>query len=86
MTRIFKTIPLACTLALLTSAAIIPASARPAVSIDFGNIAVGYRDGYQDNHHQWHRWNHRSDSVAYRSHYQQNYRDMNFRDDHNHGR
>ncbi len=83
MNKIIKTIPLACTVALLASAAVLPAVARPAVAIDFGNVAVGYRDGYQDNHHQWHHWNHRADAMAYRSHYQQNYRDMNFRDDHN---
>jgi hypothetical protein len=78
--KIIKTIPLACAVALLASLA--PALARPAVAIDFGNVAVGYRDGYRDNHQQWHRWHHRSDAMAYRSHYQQNYRDMNYRDDH----
>lgn len=83
MKQIIKAIPLACTVALLTSAAAIPAAARAAVNIDFGNVAVGYRDGYQDNRHQWHHWNRRSDAVAYRSRYQQSYRDMNFRDDHN---
>ena len=86
MTRISRIIPLACTLALLTSAAIVPAAARPTVHFDFGNIAVGYRDGYQDNHHHWHHWNRRSDAMGYRSHYQQNYRDMNYRDDHNRAR
>ena len=83
MNKIFRTIPLACAVALLASAAITPALARPVVAVDFGNVAVGYRDGYRDNHQQWHRWHHRSDAMAYRSHYQQNYRDMNYRDDHN---
>ena len=86
MKSIFKTLPLACTFALLASTAVVPAVARPVVQFDFGNVAVGYRDGYQDNRHQWHHWNRRSDAVSYRSHYQQNYRDMNYRDDHNHGR
>jgi hypothetical protein len=82
--KLIKTLPLACTVALLTSVAVVPAVARPGVSIDFGNVAVGYRDGYRDNHRHWHRWNRGSDAANYRSHYQQNYRDMNYRDDHNH--
>ena len=86
MNKILKTIPLTCTVVLLVSAALVPAAARPIVQVDFGNVAVGYRDGYQDNRHHWHHWNRRADAVAYRSHYQQNYRDMNFRDDRNRGR
>ena len=82
MKKLLKTLPLACTLALMTPAIVVPAVARPAVQIDFGNIGVGYRDGYQDRRHYWHHWNHRSDAVAYRSRYQQNYRDMNYRDRH----
>ena len=75
-----KTFKRVCALALLTATVAVPAVA--AVHIDFGNVAVGYRDGYQDNHHQYHHWR-RSDAVTYRSHNQQNYRDMNYRDDHN---
>jgi hypothetical protein len=67
----------------LLAAIAVPAAAQAAVVVDFGNVAVGYRDGYQDNHHQYHRWSHKSDGAAYRSHNQQNYRDMNYRDDHN---
>jgi hypothetical protein len=72
-------------LVLLTAIAI-PVAAQAGIQVDFGNVAVGYRDGYQDNHHRYHRWSHRSDAVAYRSHNQQNYRDMNYRDDHNRAR
>jgi len=39
-----------------------------AVSILFGNIAFGYRDGYWDNGHQWHRWSQDRDYQDYRSH------------------
>ena len=85
MTTTIKSIPFVCAMALLTAAAAVPATARAAVHVDFGNVAVGYRDGYQDNHHQWHRWR-QSDAAAYRGHYQKNYRDMNFRDDRNRAR
>ena len=67
----------------LLAAIAVPVAAQAGIQVDFGNVAVGYRDGYQDNHHQYHRWNRKSDAVAYRSHNQQNYRDMNYRDDHN---
>jgi hypothetical protein len=69
----------------LLAAIAVPAVAQAAVVVDFGNVAVGYRDGYQDNHHRYHRWSHKSDGAAYRSQNQQNYRDMNYRDDHNRG-
>ena len=43
------------------------------ISVDTGGIAFGYRDGYWDNSHQWHKWRHRNDYRAYRdsngSHY-----------------
>lgn len=86
MKKNFKNVRRICTFTLLTVAIAVPAVAQAAVHVNFGNVSVGYRDGYQDNHHQWHRWSHRSDAVAYRSHNKQNYRDMNFRDDHNRAR
>ena len=52
----------------------IPASARSAVTVDFGNVGIGYRDGYYDRGHQYHRWA-RHDADAYRVQYRQNYRD-----------
>jgi hypothetical protein len=79
MDNAFKTLPLACAVAP-------PTAAKPAVRFDFDNVAIGYREDYQDKRHQWHHWTRRSDAVAYRSHYQQNYRDMNFRDARNRGR
>jgi hypothetical protein len=83
MNKTFKSFQRICSFALLTVAIAIPTMAQAAVHVNFGNISVGYRDGYQDNHHRYHRWSHPSDAVAYRSHNQQNYRDMNYRDDHN---
>jgi hypothetical protein len=77
MNKTFKNIGRVCAFALMTAAIAVPTVVQAAVHVDFGNVSVGYRDGYQDNHHQWHRWSHRSDAVAYRSHNQQNYRDKN---------
>lgn len=37
-----------------------------AITIGFGDIAVGYRDGFWDSRHQWHRWRHTSDYRTYR--------------------
>lgn len=43
------------------------------VSIGFGNIAFGYRDGYWDSGHHWHHWNNTGEYRNYRhqngSHY-----------------
>ena len=50
------------------------------ISVDMGGIAFGYRDGYWDNGHSWHRWNHRSDYYNYRS----SHRDRAFRHNHDH--
>jgi hypothetical protein len=52
-----------------------PAVARTGVSIDFGNVALGYRDGYYDQGHRYHRWA-RRDAMRYRTQYHDNYRDM----------
>ena len=48
---------------------------QPVISVNMTGIAVGYRDGYWDNGHTWHKWRHSSD---YR-----NYRDQNGRNFHN---
>lgn len=86
MTKTFKNLPRISVFALLIATIAAPTVVQAAVHVNFANVSVGYRDGYQDNHHQWHRWSHKSDAVAYRSRNQQNYRDMNFRDDRNRGK
>jgi hypothetical protein len=62
--------------ALLPLASSVPSEARPTVTVDFGNVAVGYRDGYRDQKQQYHRWAHK-DAQAYRAQHSENYRDMN---------
>jgi hypothetical protein len=54
------------------------------VSIGFGDIAFGYRDGYWDNRHHWHHWHHRNDYRSYRDQNGSNYHDDNhYREDNN---
>jgi hypothetical protein len=66
-------------LAPLTSS--IPSEARTTVAIDFGNVAVGYRDGYRDQRQHYHHWA-RKDADSYRAQHSENYRDMNHDRDH----
>jgi len=55
------------------------------VQIDFGTIAFGYRDGYWDNGHQWHRWHNDGEYRNYRDHQGSNYHDWNHDRDHDMG-
>ncbi|MGZ5920802.1 MAG: hypothetical protein ACXWLT_03455 [Rhizomicrobium sp.] len=72
---------LAAPLAVLTTVHSTPASARAAVAIDFGNVALGYRDGYYDQGHRYHHWA-RGDAARYRDQYHDHYRDMSHARDH----
>lgn len=49
--------------------------ARTAISFSLGNVAFGYRDGYWDNDHRWHKWRNARDHRAYRDQHRDNYRD-----------
>jgi hypothetical protein len=49
----------------------------PAVTIGFGDVAIGYRDGYMDNNHSYHRWHRRNDYVSYRSQHRDQYHNWN---------
>ena len=50
---------------------------RGAISLDFGDIAVGYRDGYWDNGHNWHQWGDDRRRQTYQSHQDNHYNDWN---------
>jgi 5-formyltetrahydrofolate cyclo-ligase len=80
--KMLTTTLLASSLIFLPVLASMPAAARPGVTVDFGNVGIGYRDGYYDRGHQYHRW-HRNDAVAYRTQYHDHYRDMYHNRDHN---
>jgi len=48
-----------------------------AVSVDFGNVAFGYQDGYWDNGHAWHQWSDDGRRQGYRSYRGNHYNDWN---------
>ena len=79
-----KWIILAAPLCLVPTAFTSPASARAAVAIDLGGVAIGYRDGYYDQGHRYHRWA-RADAERYRAQYHDHYRDMAHTRDHDRG-
>jgi hypothetical protein len=89
MNNFLKTAAVALTLTGAVLATAGPASARyhsdPIISIGFGNIAFGYRDGYWDNDHRWHHWRHSHDYRNYRDHQGSNYHDWNHDRDADHG-
>ena len=35
------------------------------IAIDFGNVSVGYADGYRDSNNGWHSWR-KADAAKYR--------------------
>jgi hypothetical protein len=49
--------------------------ATTGVTFSFGDVAYGYRDGYWDNDHRWHKWRNARDHRSYRDQYRDNYRD-----------
>ena len=49
----------------------------PIISIGFGDVAYGYRDGYWDGGHRWHHWRHNRDYRTYRYQHGSNYHDWN---------
>jgi len=44
-----------------------PAAARVGISLDVGNVAFGYQDGYWDQGHHWHHWRNQSEARYYRT-------------------
>ena len=48
-----------------------------AISVDFGNVAFGYRDGYWDNAHTWHQWGDDRHRESYRNYRGNHYNDWN---------
>ncbi|HJW42236.1 MAG TPA: hypothetical protein VJ476_13555 [Rhizomicrobium sp.] len=55
-----------------------------AITLGFDDVAFGYRDGYWDNDHHWHRWNNNAAYRNYRDH-GTNYHGWKHNRDSNHG-
>jgi hypothetical protein len=59
-----------------------PAAAQLGISINLGDVAVGYQDGYWDHHHHWHAWRNHNDWTQYRQAHPENYHDWRHDDPH----
>jgi hypothetical protein len=46
---------------------------RVSIGIDFGDIWIGYSDGYYDRHRRWHRWRSHHDRDRFRRHHPRRY-------------
>jgi hypothetical protein len=57
----------------------------PRITVGFGNVAIGYRDGYWDNGHRWHHWRHHRDYRVYGGQDGSNYHNWNHDRDGNDG-
>jgi hypothetical protein len=56
-------IGLACASSAITGTA---RAAEVGVSLDIGNVAFGYQDGYWDRGHRWHHWRNQREVRYYR--------------------
>ena len=74
----------AVTALLLTSAVVGIAGTANAATIAIGlpGVSVGFRDGYMDNNHAYHRWHSQRDYRAYRKDHADTYSDWNHNRDH----
>ncbi|MGB8363366.1 MAG: hypothetical protein ACLQUZ_18630 [Rhizomicrobium sp.] len=84
MKTILKAALISAGIGLAATAAAPPAIAQIGISVNFGDVAIGYRDGYYDSHHRWHRWAHPDDYKNYSHAHPEHFHDMNHRDDHHH--
>ncbi|HTW36555.1 MAG TPA: hypothetical protein VMD53_18195 [Rhizomicrobium sp.] len=65
MTSFIRVAVLSAVTSLCALAVVPPALAQVGISLNFGDVAVGYQDGYYDSHHHWHHWAHPNDYQAY---------------------
>ena len=56
-----------------------------AISLNFGNVAFGYSDGYWDNGHRWHRWSNANEQRRYQKQRHRNYNNHRHDRDADHG-
>ncbi len=64
-------------LALTGTIAGVAGAANAAIVVGLPGISVGFRDGYMDNNHAYHRWHSQSDYRAYRHDHADTYSDWN---------
>ncbi len=93
MNKLLKTAAIAIGLAGATLATTGTASARDnqrqqsnaQITISFGDVAYGYRDGYWDNQRDWHQWKHQDDARRFRDSGRGEYHHWNHTRDRNQG-
>ena len=61
-----------------------PALAQVGISLNFGDVALGYQDGYYDGHHRWHNWAHPNDWQAYSHAHPEHFHAYRHDDPHHH--
>ena len=49
-------------------------------SFNTGNVAMGFNDGYYDNHRRWHKWHNKREAREWRARFSDRYRDARHRD------
>lgn len=65
-------------------AAMQTATAQVGFTLNFGDVAIAYRDGYYDSGHHWHAWRHADDYREYSRQHPDRYHDMRHDEDHGH--
>jgi hypothetical protein len=87
MKRVIKVALLAATLAPVPVIGAAPAYARAqiGVTVDLGNIAFAYTDGYWDRDHHWHRWRNAEEERSYRQSNRAHFYDHRHDRDHDRG-
>jgi hypothetical protein len=56
----------------LVGVANVPAASAAGIRFNFGNVSMGFSDGYWDNSHRWHNWR-RGEAARYRAQYHDSY-------------
>ena len=51
------------------------AQAQVSFGFNFGDVAIGYTDGYYDRGHRWHNWNRRDDMLRWQREHRRDYHD-----------
>ncbi|MDR3498775.1 MAG: hypothetical protein P4L72_06070 [Parvibaculum sp.] len=60
-------------------------AAEVGISLNLGNVAFAYQDGYWDHAHHWHRWRNSHEARDYRAKQGPSYHNWNHNRDRDHG-
>ncbi|MGV8996180.1 MAG: hypothetical protein ACOH12_04460 [Parvibaculaceae bacterium] len=55
------------------------------ISLNLGNVAFAYQDGYWDHSHRWHQWRSKHEAREYRQKRGHHYHNWNHDRDKDHG-